>query len=306
MAHLRYPEDLFKVQRDAARPLPRHRPAGVLPGQDFWQVPDDPTQPASGQAAAAVLPDAADAGPERAGVLADHDLRCQRPAREPGGLHGRQRRPGDPTTARSGCCNCRRTTPIAGPEQVQNNFESDPAVASSSTCLRRGDSTVTYGNLLTLPGRRRPALRRAGLRPGVVRRRAYPAAAARCWSPSATRSAFADTLQEALDKVFSGAGSSTGGGGTAAATPAPRPPPTPTPSGTATPAPRRDGAWQKRSTTPSKRSPTPGGAGAGRLRGVRRGAGPARGCLAARRGRRRRLRPTPPRRRPVRRPSPTG
>ena len=30
MSHLRYPEDLFKVQRDAARPLPRHRPGRVL------------------------------------------------------------------------------------------------------------------------------------------------------------------------------------------------------------------------------------------------------------------------------------
>jgi uncharacterized membrane protein (UPF0182 family) len=42
-------------------------------------------------------------------------------------------------------------TTIRGPEQVQNDFESNDAVASALTLLRQGGSKVTEGNLITLP-----------------------------------------------------------------------------------------------------------------------------------------------------------
>jgi uncharacterized membrane protein (UPF0182 family) len=42
-------------------------------------------------------------------------------------------------------------TTIPGPEQVQNNFESDPIVSSQLSLLRRGGSEVNLGNLLSLP-----------------------------------------------------------------------------------------------------------------------------------------------------------
>jgi uncharacterized membrane protein (UPF0182 family) len=41
------------------------------------------------------------------------------------------------------------TTP--GPQQVQNNFESDPVVSSQLSLLRRGGSEIEFGNLLSLP-----------------------------------------------------------------------------------------------------------------------------------------------------------
>jgi len=44
-----------------------------------------------------------------------------------------------------------RNTTIPGPTQVQNNFESDPAVAQQLSLLRRGGSEVVLGNLLSLP-----------------------------------------------------------------------------------------------------------------------------------------------------------
>ena len=44
MAHLRYPEDLFKVQRDMLAEVPRHRPGAFYGGQDFWAIPPDPTE----------------------------------------------------------------------------------------------------------------------------------------------------------------------------------------------------------------------------------------------------------------------
>ena len=42
-------------------------------------------------------------------------------------------------------------TTIPGPQQVQNNFESDPTVAQQLSLLRRGGSDVELGNLLSLP-----------------------------------------------------------------------------------------------------------------------------------------------------------
>ena len=42
-------------------------------------------------------------------------------------------------------------TTIPGPQQVQNNFESDPDVSSQLSLLRRGGSEVELGNLLSLP-----------------------------------------------------------------------------------------------------------------------------------------------------------
>ena len=58
-AHFRYPEDLFKVQRDLLAAVPRQRPErSSSPGQDFWEVPDDPAAPiqSASRQAAAVLP----------------------------------------------------------------------------------------------------------------------------------------------------------------------------------------------------------------------------------------------------------
>ncbi|MEV6526756.1 UPF0182 family protein [Longispora sp. NPDC051575] len=46
MDHLRYPEDLFKVQRDLLTKFHVSDPKQYFSGDDFWQVPDDPTHDA--------------------------------------------------------------------------------------------------------------------------------------------------------------------------------------------------------------------------------------------------------------------
>jgi uncharacterized membrane protein (UPF0182 family) len=40
---------------------------------------------------------------------------------------------------------------IPGPQQVNNNFQSDPAASIELTQLRKGGSQVTFGNLITVP-----------------------------------------------------------------------------------------------------------------------------------------------------------
>ena len=49
MSHLRYPEDLFKVQRDVLSKYHVTDPTAFYGGQDFWRVPDDPTRAGTGE-----------------------------------------------------------------------------------------------------------------------------------------------------------------------------------------------------------------------------------------------------------------
>ena len=44
MAHMRYPEDLFKVQRTILASYHVTSAADFYSGGDFWKVPDDPTR----------------------------------------------------------------------------------------------------------------------------------------------------------------------------------------------------------------------------------------------------------------------
>jgi uncharacterized membrane protein (UPF0182 family) len=48
-AHFRYPEDLFKVQRDLLSKFHVSDPGEFNSGQDFWQVPADPAQSGANQ-----------------------------------------------------------------------------------------------------------------------------------------------------------------------------------------------------------------------------------------------------------------
>ena len=44
-----------------------------------------------------------------------------------------------------------QNTAVAGPQQVNNDFQSDPTASIELTQLRKGGSQVTFGNLITLP-----------------------------------------------------------------------------------------------------------------------------------------------------------
>jgi Uncharacterized conserved protein len=55
-AHFRYPEDLFKVQRDLLAKFHVSNPVEFNNGQDFWQVPNDPAASTDGRQTAAKQP----------------------------------------------------------------------------------------------------------------------------------------------------------------------------------------------------------------------------------------------------------
>ena len=156
MSHLRYPEDLFKVQRQL---LAKYHvmDAGAFYGQqDFWSVPDDPTRigdvqppyyltlemPGQTQTAFSLTSTFIPIGRTRSvltGFLAV-DADAGDVTGQPAAGYGQLR-----------LLQLPRDTVISGPGQVQNAFKSDPNVSQVLNLLQRSDTTLERGNLLTLP-----------------------------------------------------------------------------------------------------------------------------------------------------------
>ena len=90
MAHLRYPEDLFKVQRETYSRYHVTDSSIFYSSQDAWQVPIDPTSDSVGDVAQPPyyltlrMP-----GARSSKLLVDDDLRAGK-SRDVLGIHGRQ------------------------------------------------------------------------------------------------------------------------------------------------------------------------------------------------------------------------
>jgi uncharacterized protein len=232
MAHLRYPEDLFKIQRYLLRRYHVTNPTTFYGVQERWAVPNDPSvnrpefQPPYYQTIQMPDVDAAfsltttyvpEGRPNLAAFMAvNADARSDE--------YGTMR-----------ILRISANTQINGPGQVANDFETDPDVARELSLLRQGEADTITGNLLTLPVG-------GGLlyvQPVYVQRAtsdaAYPLLQ-RVLVGFGSEIGYAATLQEALDQIFhgeSGAETQEPGTGAPSAPPteAPSPQPTPPPAG---------------------------------------------------------------------------
>lgn len=203
LAHVRYPEDLFRVQRDILSSYHVTTASAFYGGQDFWRVPTDPSTFGG-----------------NAGAQPPYYLTLQMPgATKPSfqlttpfvPVGGRQNLsafasvisdPG-PDYGKISVLQLPRSTNIAGPSQVASNFEAKPVVANSLSLLRQGGSDVVLGNLLTLPVG-------GGLlyvQPVYVRATANTASyplLQKVLVSFGDQIGFDDTLKGALDQVFGG------------------------------------------------------------------------------------------------------
>ncbi|KAB1147581.1 UPF0182 family protein [Streptomyces luteolifulvus] len=204
MAHLRYPQDLFKVQRELLTRYHVKDATTFLSGSEVWQVPDDPTNK-SGNAVppyylSMKMPDqAAQAfsltttftpnGRDNLSAFMSVDAEAGTPD------YGTIRILKLPTS-----------TTVDGPKQVQSQFNSEQDIAESIRLLRGGDSEVEYGNLLTVPLDGgllyvEPVyVRGGGLKYPLLRKVLVTYGGA---------TAFEDTLDQALNKVFGATGPTT-------------------------------------------------------------------------------------------------
>ncbi|CAN7424023.1 UPF0182 family protein [Arthrobacter sp. LjRoot78] len=160
MSHVRYPEDLFKVQRELLGRYHVTQADNFYTNNDAWSVPNDPTvkeevkqppfymslqmpdqdKPAF-QLTSSFIPQVVNGTARNVlyGFLAaDSDAGNQKGVKAES--YGQLRLLQIPPEAQ-----------VPGPGQAQNKFNSDPTVSQALNLLRQGASDVLNGNLLTLP-----------------------------------------------------------------------------------------------------------------------------------------------------------
>ncbi|WP_231839659.1 UPF0182 family protein [Blastococcus saxobsidens] len=204
ISHVRYPQDLFKVQRDILTRYHVDDPADFYEQSDRWQIPDDPTQDTN-----------QDQPPYY--ILAQRPGDDEATFQLTSALNAFQR---DNLSAFISASSAPETygdiqvlrlpgnTPFRGPEQVQNAFLTNNQVRPDLTLFNSENSDAVFGNLLTLP------IGDAGLlyvEPLYVRgagEGGFPLLQ-KVLVNFGDRIGYADTLAGALDQVFgAGAGES--------------------------------------------------------------------------------------------------
>ena len=208
LSHIRYPEDMFKVQRDILSAYHVKTADAFYGGQDFWRVPLDPSSFGS-----------------NSGTQPPYYLTMQIPGQKKptfslytpfvprGGRENLTALAVVNSDARDGygkitVLQLPRSTNIAGPSQVSSNFEAKPDVATSLSLLRQGGADVVLGNLLTLPVGNgllyvQPVYVRA-----TGNTAAYPLLQ-KVLVSFGDQIGFSETLQGALDQVFGGSAGTT-------------------------------------------------------------------------------------------------
>ena len=149
VAHVRYPEDLFKVQRLVYSRYHVTDPAAFYNGQDFWIIPNDPTNRQSNQFQPPYYITLAMPG-QKSPTFSLTTTFSPAKRQTLAAFMAVDSAPGD-GYGKFRVLQLPRNTTIPGPVQIQNTFESDPEVASQLSLLRRGGSEVLLGNLLSLP-----------------------------------------------------------------------------------------------------------------------------------------------------------
>ena len=151
LAHIRYPEDLFRVQREILSAYHVKIAAAFYGGQDFWRVPRDPSTFGANASAQppyyATMQLPGEAKPEFALTTPF----VPRGGRENLSALAIVNSDAGPNYGKIIVLQLPRSTNVAGPSQVASNFEAKPEVANSLSLLRQGGSDVVLGNLLTLP-----------------------------------------------------------------------------------------------------------------------------------------------------------
>jgi len=151
-SHFRYPEDLFKVQRELLTEYHVDTPGEFFSTVSFWDVPSDPTvQGAAGTAGSAQPPYYLLAGlPGQQG--ASFQLTSALVSRARQFLSAYVTASSDPASyGKITVLELPAETQTLGPQQVQAQFLGSPEVSSQLNLLRQNQTTIEYGNLLTLP-----------------------------------------------------------------------------------------------------------------------------------------------------------
>ncbi|GAB3985425.1 UPF0182 family protein [Actinoallomurus acanthiterrae] len=150
LTHLRYPEDLFKVQRQILARYHVENPQAFYGGGDFWQIPNDPT--GEGTVEPPYYLSVKMPGQNTAGFSLTSTFTPKGKVTNLTAFMAVDSVPTSPTTyGQIRILQVPRSQVTPGPEQVQNTFENNPTVSQQLTLLRGPGSKTVSGNLLTLP-----------------------------------------------------------------------------------------------------------------------------------------------------------
>lgn len=145
--HLRYPQDMFKVQRELLTRYHVQDAAQFYSGSDAWQVPDDPTNKDGNAVPPYYLSMKMPGDTQQQFSLTTTFTPNGRP-----NLGGFMAVDADANSKDYGRIRLLRvTSDVPGPAQVQNKLNSLPSVAQFVRDLKGADSDIQYGNLLTVP-----------------------------------------------------------------------------------------------------------------------------------------------------------
>ncbi|MET9876710.1 UPF0182 family protein [Actinacidiphila glaucinigra] len=149
MAHLRYPQDLFKVQRELLTRYHVTKASTFYSGSEVWAVPNDPAAKTGKSVPPYYLSLKMPGQNDQAFSLTTTFTPNKRE-----NLSAFMAVDADAKSAEYGAIRVLKlpsNTTVSGPQQVQSQFNSDPNVAEKIRLLKGGDSEVEYGNLLTVP-----------------------------------------------------------------------------------------------------------------------------------------------------------
>lgn len=202
MDHLRYPQDLFKVQRELLTRYHVTSASQFYSGSERWQIPDDPTHKGNAVPPYYLSLQMPDEKKQTFSLTTTFNPNKRETLGAFMAIDADTRSPG---YGKIKILRLPSNTTVSGPSQVQSKFNSDPSIAESLNLLKRGDSEIEYGNLLTVP-------LEGGLlyvEPVYVRGAGtnYPRMR-KVLVTYGERIAFENTLGEALDKVFDSEGDS--------------------------------------------------------------------------------------------------
>ena len=149
--HIRYPEDMFRVQRDILSSYHVQSAAAFYGGQDFWRVPRDPSTFGANAGAQPPYYMTLEMPGSTKPTFSLTTPFVPRGGRENLSAFAAVNSTAGPDYGKITVLQLPRSTNIAGPSQVASNFEAKPDVANALSLLRQGGSDVVLASLLTLP-----------------------------------------------------------------------------------------------------------------------------------------------------------
>jgi uncharacterized membrane protein (UPF0182 family) len=147
--HIRYPQDMFEVQRALMQKYHVTDPVQFYNGTDQWTVPDDPTLTGAVDQPPYYVLAGADAGTGSAQYQLTSPMKVNNRPNMAAYISVNSQAGAD--YGKFTVLRLPSGTSIQGPQQIYSRFNAEPTISANLSLLRQGGSEIIEGNLLSLP-----------------------------------------------------------------------------------------------------------------------------------------------------------